>query len=230
MAKGSDYYFRPRKELYTGSTVAGRFVFPKLTRPDKKFKKEHGEYQVSLDLEGQEAADLAKLIEENFESEYNICRQSKRKTKLKKFDFPFSAALDKDKEEIPGVTRFRFKKRGGGIDSSTGEAYVTKLPIFGAAGETKKITEPIWGGTVGRINFTISPWFTDALGFGVTLELNAVQILSLVTAGEREASDYGFGDESGDYEDDAPSVDENSEDGDDSSETGLGDEEGGVEF
>lgn len=45
--------------------------------------------------------------------------------------------------------------------------------------------------------YTAEPFFVAALGAGVSLRLQAVQIIELVQGGERTAASYGFEDEEG---------------------------------
>jgi len=88
----------------------------------------------------------------------------------------------------------------------------------------------VWGGTVGKVSYVIVPWYVPSLGFGVRLQIEAVQVINLVTRGERSAEAYGFSAEEGYVA--PPDADGQSE----SSGTEAGDESvgeeasGGVEF
>jgi hypothetical protein len=44
----------------------------------------------------------------------------------------------------------------------------------------------IWGGTKGKIAYTLRPYYVPALGAGVTAQLKAVQILELVEGGSKQ--------------------------------------------
>jgi len=60
----------------------------------------------------------------------------------------------------------------------------------------------IWGGTVGKVAFEVMPYFNNAqCEGGLSLRLDAVQIIELVSGGGKSASAYGFGEEEG-YEHD----------------------------
>lgn len=190
---------RTFKDFYSGHTPTGTFVFPNLTEPSFKFA-EYGEYAVQLDLTGAEADKLKALILEHYENEYRLECEDKGKQIARYNGMPFGPALDRDKNEIPGVTRFRFKRKAGGrygpAHPKAGQVWSASFPIFGAAGDAS-VTEPIWGGSAGRIAFSIVPWFTNALGFGVRLQIEAVKVIKLVSQGEKAASAYGFEDEEG---------------------------------
>ena len=221
------------KDLVHGITPAGLFVFPKVNVPDKKFESKFGAFSTGLNLAGQAAEDFKKQIEETYELEYSAECSAQGK-QLKRYDGrPYKQATDRDKAEIPGVTTFSFKRVAGGEygekHARAGETWGTTVPIFAARG-TDKVTAPVYGGTLGRVSYTIVPWFTAALGFGVRLNLEAVKILDLVTAGERSAAQYGFADEDG-YVPEGAGAQQHG--GDSDGEAGLGEAQGsstGVEF
>lgn len=186
---------RTFNDFVRGFTPARPFVFPYLSAPSTKFKAE-GEFQVSIDLFGTEASDFKKLIDETFESEYQFECAEKPKQEIRKYaGRPYGPATDRDKVEIPGAIRFRFARKASGIygpkNKKAGQRWEAKVPILSADLSTP-VTAPIWGGTVGSIAYTIVPWFTNALGFGVRLQIDAVQIIDLVTQGERAPAEYGF--------------------------------------
>jgi hypothetical protein len=190
---------RTYRDFYKGSTPVATFVFPHLSAPSFKFA-EFGEYQVSIDLTGKDATDLKKLIDSQFDLEYSAECAEKGVQLAKYSGHPYKPATDRDKNELPGVTRFSFKKKAGGRYGpnhfKAGQVWTSGIPIFAASGP-EKVTEPIWGGTRGRVSFMIVPWFTNALGFGVRLQLEAVKVLELVSEGERAPAEYGFEDEEG---------------------------------
>jgi hypothetical protein len=63
----------------------------------------------------------------------------------------------------------------------------------------------IWGGTLAKVSYEVGTNKEGAPGYfipgtgaaGLSLKLRGVQVIELVSAGARNASDYGFGDESG---------------------------------
>jgi hypothetical protein len=215
------------KDFVKGATPAGKFVFPNLRAPNKRFEKEFGEYTVNLDLAGEAAESLKKQIDEALAAEYKHECAEKGEELPKYHGRPYRQATEgKEKTPIEGVTRFAFKRKAGGRygpnHPKAGEIWTTTVPIFGARGSTKVIDD-VWGGTTGRISYVIVPWFTNSLGFGVRLQLEAVQVIDLVTQGERAPDEYGFDEEDG-Y---VPPTSEAKTETDDAS---LDEGEGGVEF
>ena len=63
-----------------------------------------------------------------------------------------------------------------------------------------KLSDEPGNGSVIRVAFCCAPYFVEGQGMGgLSLYLNAVQIIRLNTSGERSASDYGFGAEEGGF-------------------------------
>jgi hypothetical protein len=190
---------RKFKDFTKSVTPAGRFSFPKLQVPDTKFNPD-GEYSVGVELTGVEAETLKELIDEAYEKEY-VHECGEHGKTLKKYEnLPYTQTLDRDKQPVEGSTTFKLKRKAGGTFGKThpkaGQSWSASFPVFSAAG-TEKVTEPIWGGSTGRVSFIIVPWYTPALGFGVRLQIEAVKILSLVTQGDKDPGSFGFEDEDG---------------------------------
>jgi hypothetical protein len=192
---------RSFKDFFTGATARGVFVFPHLTEPDFRFDAEFGQFNVSLDLEGEDAEALIEIIDEHAEKEYRFICEEKGKT-VKRYDnLPYGPATDRDKNEIPGVTRFRFTRKAGGRyspkHSKAGETWSSSFPLYAASG-TELVTEPIFGGTEGRVSYQIQGWYTPSLGAGIRLSIEAIKVTNLVTSGgTRSQAAYHFEDEDG---------------------------------
>jgi len=66
-----------------------------------------------------------------------------------------------------------------------------------------KVKPEIWGGTIGKVSFDVGLDANDEPGYfvsgtgaaGLSLGLKAVQVIDLVSGGQRTAKDHGFGDE-----------------------------------
>src|SRR5699024_3019131 len=85
-----------------------------------------------------------------------------------------------------------------------GRRWNRKPQFFDAKGKPMLKVPDIWGGTVGKVSFSFvtDGYFIPGTGAcGISLQLEAVQIIDLVSAGQRSADDYGFGEEEG-YEHD----------------------------
>jgi hypothetical protein len=188
------------KDFLRGNTVVAKFVFPHLITPDTRFDA-HGAYNVSLDIGGQPAEDLKKLIDEQYEIEYAHECEQHGEALTKYANRPYAEATEgKEKTPIPGITRFKFARKAGGVygpkHKRAGETWEAHFPVFGASG-TDKVTEEPWGGSMGRVAFVLVPWWTASLGFGCRLQIEAVKIIELVAQGNVAPSAYGFEDEAG---------------------------------
>jgi hypothetical protein len=73
-----------------------------------------------------------------------------------------------------------------------------KIALFDAKGKPILKIESVWGGSEVKVSYEASPYFIPGTGAaGLKLRLNAVQILKLVSGGNRDAGAYGFGEEDG---------------------------------
>lgn len=184
-----------RKQLPRGVSPIGVAVWPKLNEPDTKFKEE-GEFSVKLQLTGEDAESLKTSIRAFATMSYAVECEDKGKKKLKKADLPFKAAVDQDGGEIPDTFTFNFKRKASGT-TKAGKAWQATVTLYDSM--KKKVSAEVWGGSKLRVAYTLVPWYNPTLGFGIKLELGAVQVIDLVTRGERSADDYGFGEETGGY-------------------------------
>lgn len=193
-----------KKKNPSFTTPRGTFKYPKLNEPDTKFK-EAGEYGVKLILSaeaGQALIDkLTPLYDEAVEAgeaEYaELPVATRKKTPFKTNDF-YTPVYNEDTEEETGEIEFTFKMAASGVNKKTGKTWERKPAIFDAKGKPMVNPPAIWGGTEGKVNFEVMPYFTATAGAGISLRLNAVQILELVSGGmSRSASAYGFGEEEG---------------------------------
>src|SRR2546430_7864611 len=87
--------------------------------------------------------------------------------------------------------------RASGVSNETKQSWQRRHAIFDAKG--KPVTDVnIGAGTEGKVAFTILPFYTALVGAGVSLRLEAVQIIKLAaSSAERTAADYGFTEEEG---------------------------------
>jgi hypothetical protein len=131
---------------------------------------------------------------------------------------------DEETEEPTGDIEVRFTMPFSGTYKSgkkEGEKWYRAPDIFDAKGNKlpyfnrnkitgvitpNKAAPGIWGGTVGRVSFEVGldkeqqpGYFVPATGAaGLSLRMQAVRIITLVSGGQRSASDYGFdGEEEG---------------------------------
>lgn len=108
-------------------------------------------------------------------------------------DQPYSIIYDEDTEEDTGKVEIKFKMKAGGVRKDKTK-WTAKPNLFDGKGNPLARGIEIWGGSVAIINHDIMPYFIPGSGaYGVSRRLNAVQIITLVSAGgQRAASSYGF--------------------------------------
>lgn len=177
---------KTKKPRFT--TPRGVAVFPHLDKPDTKFAKEgeEGKYSVKLRLRLDEARPLIdQLNAEMAASLKEAIADPANKGKAKQADPPYQI------DEESGTVTVTFKSK-------------LKPALFDAT--PKPIEAEVWGGSEIKVNFCIGRFFTKLVGAGVTLYLNAVQVLQLRTRGMGgDAGAYGFqGDDEGYQADNAP--------------------------
>ena len=169
------------------TTPRGVAVFPRLTRPDTKFDA-GGVYTVKLRLPVAEAEGFMNTIDQWIdEALVGAKADNPKKKTIKRADPPY-----KEDEENEGYILFNFKMKAKGKNRK-GEVYTQKPAIYDAKG--KSVTEAglnIGGGSEVKVSFFESPFYTAAVGAGVSLRLKGVQILKLVEFGERSAASMGF--------------------------------------
>jgi hypothetical protein len=197
-----------KKKPTKGTTPKGVFKFPNLINPDygtEEFPKKGGEFNVRLILEGAEAQalidklqpEMDKALTEAEEKFAQLPVATRKKLKAVTPNDFYTEVFDKETEEPTGQFEFRFKTSASGTNKR-GEKWTRTVPIFDAKGKPAKNIKAIWGGTVGKIAYSVSPYFVAGSGAaGITLYLDAVQIIELSAGDSRNASEYGFGEEEG---------------------------------
>lgn len=180
----------------------GKFRYPKLTEPDTKYKEE-GQYTVGLvlDADSPEAKRLIKTIDAMAQEKLAEVVAEAKPADKKKWAInnnPYTMLEDRETGEETGEVSFKFAMKASGVSKKTGKPWERKPVLFDAKG--KRITEDlnIGGGTIGKVSFTMIPYAPNTkIGVGVSLKMEAVQIIDLKTGGERSADDYGFEEEDG---------------------------------
>lgn len=201
----------------------GTFKYPRLNEPDygnDDYPIEGGAFSTRLVLSAADAKPLidkltpihAKAVEEG-EAKFKELKVDQRK-KLKEVTVqPFFTELYDEDEKPTGEVEFRFKMKHSGVNKKTQKKWSRKPTIFDAKGQPMKNPPNIWGGTEGKVSFEARPyWVAGQAMSGISLSLNAVQIISLVSGGGGSAEDHGFGEEDG-YEydpEDAPATEKSS--------------------
>lgn len=196
----SDTPKKPRLPRY--NSPIGVAVFPRLTEPDFKFKKDHGEFSVKLRLPEAEARKILAAAEAVAEESYRekakeldgTLDKKGQKIVVIKADPAWELVLD-DNKQPTGDIIIAFKMAGGYTDKN--EVKIKKaVPMFDAAGNPVKLD--IWGGSKLKVQYELAPYYAAAdRKAGCSFRLLAVQIIKLVTRGSGDASQFGFKAEDG---------------------------------
>lgn len=208
-----------KKNYPTVRTPKGVSIWPRLNTPDTKYKKE-GKYEAKIAIDGSDpelealrekvyALRDEKLAEVRAEITEKLTKQGKKGLIAKTLEAitvadPFTVEEDGETGEETGRVLMKASMTASGISQKTGKAWKRRPDIFTAAG--KKLDNPpaIGGGSVMRLNCELFPYYAaNDKSVGVSFRLNAVQLLTLVSYGERDASGYGFEAEDGDDIDNA---------------------------
>lgn len=222
-----------KKQLVMTPRVA--FRYPKLTEMDygsKDYPKEFGEYNVRFRLQKdapETQAFLKKLepfrqtaIEQGQERFDALKPAAKKKLGEMKVNDIYETVFDEDENET-GEIEFKAKMKGEGKNKKTGKKWSRKVTMFDAHLKPIKGDIEIWGGTEGKIRLDPVPYFVDGQGTaGLSLYIDAVQIIELRGPGMGGASAEGFEEEEGFSRDDLAEDDETPED--DSDDTDVEDE------
>ena len=165
-------------------------LWARLTVPDTTFKPE-GEYSINLVFSAEEADDikekatahLAKFIEEQKKllgkKSLSVANAS-----------PFKADTDKDSNET-GKVRVAFKMKASVVSKKTGNKMEFKPAVFDKFGSA--FSGDIGNGSKCRVSYEVNPYYTPALGAGLSFRLRAVQVLEVKgTSNSKDAKAFGF--------------------------------------
>jgi hypothetical protein len=199
-------------------TPAGPLTYPRLFKPDMKYKKEYGELKTGQILTAEQAKEHIDRIEALIKDETAKVKAENAKkgktAKIKMADKPYTLIEDGPHK---GSYEFRFKKAGGGKDKDSGEVYTASVAVFDAFGKPFQPGFLLGSGTIAQVSYEPRAFFVSALGVGCSLRLIAVKIVE-AKAYESDATSFGFEVE------DAPAEDaegEESEDGEEAAEEGA---------
>lgn len=164
------------------TTPAGRAVWPHLHAPDTEFDSA-GVYSTGLTLSAGDALPIIEIIQQvQQETEKAVQAETKKKPKAAPY-LPYE-------ENEDGTYTFRFKMKASGTRED-GTKWENAPALFDAAGGRVPKGTRIGGGSLIRIN-AHAQGYKAPFGVGVTLRLNAVQVIELQEIGTGSADDYGF--------------------------------------
>lgn len=192
----------PRAKLLTPK---GRVVWATIHKPDVKYEAA-GRYQLKLAFENSPEIEavLTKLttLRDSFVAAWRAEMQagdgkSKAKAKTVKVRDVAQPAYDKEGDET-GELILSASMKASGVSKKDGKAWERAPAVFDAAGKKLVDVPAVYGGSAVKMAVEAQAYYKAADNeIGVALRLEAVQVIDLVTGGNRDASDYGFGQEDG---------------------------------
>jgi hypothetical protein len=188
-----------KKAVIKATSPVGIIQWFKLIKPDAKFNK------YSVDLIVDDTPEIRKIIEVMEKSvgerlkEEQVAAQEKGDHKRKKMltlakQMPIEPQLNALGEETGKfVMKFRLAASGTKKDKST---YTVAAPaVFNPKAQpyspAEKSTLQVFNGSLGKINFELSPYALATGDVGCTLKPKAAMVLK-IQQGEAAAADYGF--------------------------------------
>jgi hypothetical protein len=164
-------------------------LWPNLVTPNTKFN-EKGVYDVTMILSPNdpEHAEFIAQIEAHYNNAYTAMCKEHNKPKLKKADSPLTPVTNAQGMET-GDLKLKAKLTASG-ETKDGRRYERKPALFDQFGKPWK------GGVIGngsrlRVAIQPNPFFVPALGAGLSLRLEAVQVVE-AREGGRSFNEYGF--------------------------------------
>jgi len=200
------------------SAPLGVAAWPKLTAPDygnNTFPKPEGEYSVKMlwktdDPDFIEFKEALEAYMPAVEAMANQKFSELKKPQRDKLGAPsqnplFSIVYDKD-DEPTGDIEAKFTMRASGIVKKgprEGQTWKRHPALFDAFGRPFKKGIDIWGGSelVIAFSFQEDGYFIPGTGsYGIKLQLEAAQVVTLRQGGEQSAAAFGFGKHEGGFD------------------------------
>ena len=105
---------------------------------------------------------------------------------------PYVRILDEATQQDTGFVKFKFVRRGH-VSKEDGTVELVPPAMFDAKGQPIRLLALGQGSKV-AINYNLSPW-ASPLGYGVSLKLNAVQVIEWIPFNQgdpNDAASWGF--------------------------------------
>ena len=225
---------KQKKDMFVKvTTPPGIAKFPYIRVPNEFKGKKNFKTGLILDKNAPEVSDLLAFLMKHARVEHERVLaelNQKFKTEKGKAKADARSAYEKLKDQAPFIpVRPCYDEDGNETDrieltakSPTNKKDGTPIRIHVFDAKGKAISADPWGGSIIRVSGFLLPFYTEVAGAGVTLRLQAVKVLKLVTKGQGgDASMYGFGGEEDGYSED--------EDGDHEASALDGEDAGGGE-
>jgi hypothetical protein len=174
------------------TTPKGIAKYPWLSKPDTQFNPT-GVYKVSLLIPKANARELIDKLDTAAGEALTEARANAKSPAIaKQITLAPCYHIETDDEgEETGNIEFRFKQNAL-VKFQDGTTKEMKPFIFDAQGKQMQVCPNVYGGSVLRINFSpVGYYNASSKSAGVSLRMNAVQIMELVTGGG-SAAGFGF--------------------------------------
>jgi len=177
-------------------------MWPKLNRPDTKFKKE-GEYSVQLRFDPKNNEDhkaFLASVKEAEDAAHAKARRDEGDDDLKLAPSVIKPVKEKDestgKKVATGLYDVKFGMKAT-VTPRNGEPFTQRPTLFDSK---RNILPPdkvqVGHGSELKIAAVVNPWYTAALGAGVSLWLDGVMVMKLVEPGNKSADElFGAADD-----------------------------------
>lgn len=162
-----------KKKNVQYTTPSGIAIWPRLNEPDTKFNKD-GVYHVVLRLKAEKAEEMKDMMMEMLSDHIDKIKEQK-KGKIKVADLPIKDVYD-DNDNPTGEVEIKFKMNA--IGNNGGDRWEQRPALFDSKG--RPMSENIGSGSKIRVGSEIIPYYSAAIGAGISLRLKAVQVIELV--------------------------------------------------
>jgi hypothetical protein len=167
--------------------------YPWLSSPDTQFNSD-GVYKVSLLIDREEARELCEVLDKAAGEALAEAKSNAKSPAIAKqitMAPPYHVVTDDEGEET-GQIEFRYKMNAL-VKFKDGTIKAMKPFIFDAFGKQMPVCPNVYGGSILKVNFSPAPYYAASnKSAGVSLRMNAVQIVELVSGQGGSATGFGF--------------------------------------
>tara|TARA_R100000458_G_C8276375_1_gene251681 strand:- start:3253 stop:3834 length:582 start_codon:yes stop_codon:yes gene_type:complete len=191
-----DYSF---KKLPVLSSPSGEAVWPRLQTPDTKFDND-GVYHTQLRVPADQAENFIGEIDQ-FLAGFKAHKEAEDGTQYRPGPLPYKHEMDKDGSPTGNVL-FKFKLKAKAYNRKTGDSWDVKIPLYDKQAQAFTTDDTIGAGSKLKISCRFRPYANAAVGCGVSLGIEAVQVLEMAAyGGPASAQAFGFAPEEEDSAD-----------------------------
>ena len=151
------------------TTPDGIAQHPRLLTPDTKLVA-GGVYSVKMEFTGEDAKSFSEFLDAKMEESYKEAEKENPNKRIKKADASYSW-------DDSGTLSVNFKLTASGV-TKDGKVWTRKLPLLNADLTPYKGSE-ITDGSKLAISYTPAPFYIALIGAGVSMRLEAVQVIEL---------------------------------------------------